>query len=89
MLIFFFLLFEGSSTGTSLSVLAQSRPLQKDAQCGERSDVIITLCGIVSVEPYHTLVYVYTPTVAASHVKTSLPCIHRGLSVESEFEDDL
>lgn len=66
---------EGSSNGTGLSVLAQSRPLQKDAQCGERSDVIVTLCGIVSVEPYRTLVYVYTPTVAASHVHLLHVCI--------------
>lgn len=52
----------GERSGTSLGILAPSGALQTDAQCGEKSDVIITLCGLVSVEPYHALVYVHTST---------------------------
>lgn len=57
-------------TGTSLGILAQSRVLQKDAQCGEKSDVIITLCGLVSMEAYHALFFLCTH----AHTPTVTPC---------------
>lgn len=49
--------------------LASSGLFQKDAQCGENGDVIITLRGIVSLEPHHTTSclgrVVHAPTVTA------------------------
>lgn len=43
-------------------ILACGRPLQKEAQYAENGDVIVTLCRIVSLQPYqlHKLVYVKT-----------------------------
>lgn len=52
----------GAWIRTCLGILACSRPLQKEAQYAENSDVIVTLCGIVSLQPdqLHKLVYVQT-----------------------------
>lgn len=80
--------------GTSFVVLARRRALQKEAQCGEKSDVIITSCGIVSVEPYHTLVYerthvrahVHTATVTASSIPQS--CMMMSENVKNRGGDE-
>lgn len=76
--------------GTSFVVLAQRRVLQKEAQCGEKSDVIITSCGIVSVEPYHTLVYERTRTHTLTVTALSIPqsCMMMSGNVKNRGGDE-
>lgn len=50
-----------------LDILVCSMKLQKEAQYAVNDDVIVTLCGIVSVQPYqpYILLYVHNLDVTA------------------------